>query len=109
MNEYAVIVLFLLSIFFYTIEAGILGPIFLIFTIILLLDPLGSWLKKGKEEAKKIDAYYPEDKLKEYSSFASKKTADLMDSKTVINNKGLLHKTPNIAKNILSELDKIFK
>ncbi|NMA44852.1 MAG: hypothetical protein GX950_03525 [Candidatus Diapherotrites archaeon] len=109
MNEYAIIVLFLLSIFFYTIEAGILGPLFLIFTIILLLDPLWDWLKKGKEEAKKIDAYYPEDKLKEYTKFASKKTGELLDSETKINNKNLLHKTPSVAKNIISEIEKIFK
>ncbi len=109
MNEYAAFTLFLLTIFFYSVGAGILGPLFLIATIIVMLDPLWNWLKKGKEEANKIDAYYPEDKLKEYSALASKKSAELLDQKTQINYKPILHKTPSMAKNFLSELDKIFK
>ncbi|HNV01341.1 MAG TPA: hypothetical protein PKK60_02860 [archaeon] len=109
MNEYAAITLFILTIFFYTVEAGILGPLFLIATIIVVLDPFWNYLKNGKNEAKKIDAYYPEDKLKEYSSFTSKKAAEFFDSKTQINYKAIPHKTPNIAKNILTELEKIFK
>jgi hypothetical protein len=109
MNEYAVITFFLLTIFFYSVEAKILGPIFLIFTIILLLSPLTEWIKSGKKEADKIDAYYPEDKLKEYTKTVSKKTAEMMDSKTVVNYKGILHKTPNMAKNFMTEIEKIFK
>lgn len=109
MNEYAAITLFLLTIFFYSINASILGPIFLIATILVLLTPVWDWAKKGKNEAKKIDGYYPEDKLKEYTAFASKKTAETLDPKTQINYKQIPHKTPNIAKNILNELEKIFK
>ena len=38
-------------------------------------------LVKKEKRKQKIDAYYPEDKLKEYTKFASK-TGELLDSET---------------------------
>jgi hypothetical protein len=109
MNLYSKTALFLLTLFFYTIEAGIIAQIFLIVTIFFLLEPLWDWIKKGKEEAKKIDAYYPEDKLKEYVGITSKKTTEMVDSKLKIDHKSIPHKAPVVSKNVLTELEKIFK
>lgn len=79
--------------------------------ISFIFDHFTETLKSGFKESEKIDGYYPEDKLKEYYTNASKKTAEYIapDHKSDIDYKNTLHKSPNMAKNFLSELDKIFK
>jgi|GEM_PF-1957484 len=108
-NTYTKAILVVLTIFFTINSSFELAIICFVLALFFILDPLWNWVKEGKDEAKKIDGYYPEDKLKEYSTLASKKTAEVFDSNTKFEHRSIPHKTPVAAKNFLTELEKIFK
>ena len=96
----------------YTIDIPTMIILFLSLLIMsFIFDYLIDAIKGGFNEAEKIDGYYPEDKLKEYGSNASKKVAEYVgpDHKSDIDHKSIPHRSPNMAKNFLNELEKIFR
>lgn len=111
-KKFLFFVIFFVLGLYYAVEVPTLIAIFLSLLLLsFVFDSFVDIIKNGFNEAEKVDGYYPEDKLKEYYANASKRTAEYIgpDHKSEVDYRTIPHRSPNMAKNFFSELEKLFK
>jgi hypothetical protein len=78
--------------------------------VVLLIDISGGYVKDSVEQLSKTPGTYPEGKLREYTNFTAKKTAEgLLNNVTELDYNSFAKKITNFGKNFFDEIGKLFK
>jgi len=111
MNYYSFLAFLVIGLLFIYTGIDWLGLLFLALAVVVLLyNPAKNTLNTTWKEVSKAEGSNPSAKFMEYAEGATKLTANLItDGKPGVKSSEWLHKSPNMAKNFFSELDKIFK
>ncbi|MGI6589460.1 MAG: hypothetical protein ACOX1V_02230 [Candidatus Iainarchaeum sp.] len=112
MNYRVLFVGTMLTLLFLFIQLPELALVVFVATLFGTVYTYAKWKKKKVwEEVKKADATHPSGKMESYAKIASKQTAEFVfpEENKQYDYKGVLHKTPQLAKNFFTELKELFK
>jgi hypothetical protein len=110
MNFSAFIISLVMGIIFIYLEVEWMGLAFIALSVIFFIyDPLKSKSKQAWEEMAKAETTSPDAKMDAYVKGFSKTLAEnvVKTEETQVNIHGVVHKTPQMAKNFFSELKEL--